>query len=78
MTFSLYDFRLSDFQTFRHNAFPIKNIVGFRGDLYFDTSMPEGTPRKLLNIQVLKNNGWFPSIDLKKGIFIFYDNYKKL
>jgi GDP-L-fucose synthase len=46
----------------------IKEIVGFQGDLKFDTSKPDGTPRKLLNISRLKSLGWSPKITLTEGI----------
>ena len=46
----------------------IKDIVGFEGDLVFDKSKPDGTPRKLLDITRLKNLGWEPKIGLEEGI----------
>jgi GDP-L-fucose synthase len=49
-------------------AILIKEIVGFQGELKFDTSKPDGTPRKLLNISRLKSLGWSPKISLSEGI----------
>ncbi|RMF57667.1 MAG: GDP-L-fucose synthase, partial [Calditrichaeota bacterium] len=49
-------------------AMLIKDIVGFEGDLRFDTSKPDGTPRKLLDISRLQSLGWQPRISLKEGI----------
>jgi GDP-L-fucose synthase len=46
----------------------IKKEVGFQGDIVFDTSKPDGTPRKLLNIDKLTNLGWCPSTPLEVGI----------
>lgn len=46
----------------------IKEIVGFKGTLKFDTSKPDGTPRKLTDTTKLKNLGWFPKINLEEGI----------
>lgn len=46
----------------------IKDIVGFSGKLEFDSSKPDGTPRKLLDISRLKSLGWSPQISLKEGI----------
>ena len=46
----------------------IKNITGYKGDIKTNTSKPDGTPRKLLDISKLKNLGWQPSIQLKDGI----------
>jgi len=42
--------------------------VGYQGELFFDASRPDGTLRKLMNIDKLKNLGWSSSIDLKIGI----------
>ena len=46
----------------------IQKIVGFEGTVYWDTSKPNGTPRKLLDVEKLKNAGWQSSIELKDGI----------
>ncbi len=50
-------------------------VVGFPGDLVFDTHIPDGTPRKLLDIGRLKNLGWSPGIGLKKGLEATYAWY---
>ena len=42
--------------------------VGYEGQLVFDSSKPDGTPRKLMDINMINTLGWHPSIDLKKGI----------
>jgi GDP-L-fucose synthase len=46
----------------------ICDVVGFDGDLTFDTSMPDGTPRKLLDVTRLRSLGWRPTIELRDGI----------
>ena len=46
----------------------MKNIVGFEGELKFDTSKPDGTPRKLMNVSKLKASGWSYKINLDDGI----------
>ena len=46
----------------------IKEIVGFEGTLKFDTTKPDGTPRKLMDVSKLDALGWKASIELKKGI----------
>lgn len=46
----------------------IKETVGFQGELKFDPSKPDGTPRKLLNISRLKSLGWSPKTTLAEGI----------
>jgi GDP-L-fucose synthase len=57
----------------------ICDVVGFRGELKWDRSKPDGTPRKLLDISRIKNLGWEPTIALRDGIARFYewflDNY---
>ena len=44
------------------------DVVGFGGDLVFDTSKPDGTPRKMLDASKLKSLGWSPRIGLREGI----------
>src|SRR5437762_8701771 len=51
----------------------ICDIVGFDGDLAWDTTKPDGTPRKLLDVTKLKNLGWQPDIPLRDGIARTYD-----
>ena len=46
----------------------VKKIVGFNGTLNFDTSKPDGTPRKLLDVSKLKKAGWHAEIQLNDGI----------
>ena len=57
-------------------AFLIKDIVGFEGDLKFDKSKPDGTPRKLLDVTRLHSTGWKHLIELKNGIIKTYNWYK--
>src|SRR3954454_17660474 len=49
------------------------DVVGFEGELTFDASKPDGTPRKLLDISKLKSLGWEPSIPLREGIARTYE-----
>ena len=58
-------------------ALLIKDIVGFNGDLIFDESKPDGTPRKLLDISKIKNMGWTPKIGFEKGLKQTYKWYKE-
>ena len=46
----------------------IKSELGFSGEIKWDTTKPDGTPRKLLDVSKLKDLGWQPSINLKEGI----------
>lgn len=52
----------------RELAILIKNIVGFEGRLRFDSSKPDGTPRKLLNTERMQALGWQPRIELEDGV----------
>jgi len=49
------------------------DVVGFDGELTWDTTKPDGTPRKLLNITKLRTLGWKPSIPLRQGIAQTYE-----
>ena len=53
----------------------IQSVVGFKGSLSFDTSMPDGTPRKLLNVDKMNALGWRATRDLKAGIADTYAWY---
>ena len=46
----------------------VGRTVGFAGRLHFDTSKPDGTPRKLLDTSRLSGAGWRPSISLEQGV----------
>lgn len=50
----------------------VKKITGYEGTLHFDTSKPDGTPRKLLDVSKLHNLGWKPSIGFEEGIRSVY------
>ncbi len=62
--------------TVRDLAYIIGDVVGFKGNLSFDTSKPDGTPRKLLDSSKIEKIGWKSSISLKKGIQMTYDWFK--
>lgn len=55
-------------------ALLIKKTVGYQGEIKHDLSKPDGTPRKLMNVDKLKNAGWTAKINLEKGISSVYDN----
>src|SRR5947208_544743 len=55
----------------------ICDVVGFEGNLAWDTTKPDGTPRKLLDITKLRNLGWQPTIPLREGIAQTYDWFLK-
>ncbi|PTQ51394.1 MAG: GDP-L-fucose synthetase [Brockia lithotrophica] len=53
----------------------IADVVGFRGRIVYDTSKPDGTPRKLLDVSKLTALGWRPKISLREGIRQTYEWY---
>jgi GDP-L-fucose synthase len=53
----------------------IREIVGWRGRFIFDTTRPDGTPRKLLDVSKLTALGWVPQIELKEGLSQTYAWY---
>jgi GDP-L-fucose synthase len=59
-------------------ALLVKKIVGFEGDLQFDSSKPDGTPKKLMDSSRLRAMGWVPKIDLEGGITETYNHVKHL
>jgi len=61
--------------TIRELAEMIAGVIGFKGKLRFDTSKPDGTPQKLLDVSRLNNLGWQAKISLEEGIRRTYDWY---
>ena len=61
--------------TIRELAELIGEVVGYKGELKFDTSKPDGTPRKLLDVTRIHEAGWRHNIELKEGLQIIYDYY---
>ena len=59
--------------TIRELAETVCDVLGFQGDLVFDTSKPDGTPRKLLDMTKLFGLGWRPKIPLREGIRDTYE-----
>lgn len=53
----------------------IREVVGYEGKIEYDTSMPDGTPRKLLDSTKLFSMGWRPSIGLREGLLQTYQDY---
>lgn len=59
-------------------ALIIKKVVGFKGELKFDSSKPDGTPRKLMDVSKLHALGWKHQIELEKGIQKVYNEVKNM
>lgn len=62
-------------QTIRELAEMIQDVVGFRGELAFDTSKPDGTPRKVLDTSRINALGWRPKVRLRDGIESAYREF---
>ena len=61
--------------TIREMAETMKKVVGFKGELTYDPTKPDGTSRKLIDVSLLTNMGWKYNIDLEKGLDITYKWY---
>ncbi|MCI6119620.1 MAG: GDP-L-fucose synthase, partial [Prevotella sp.] len=53
----------------------ITQTVGFEGTVEFDSSKPDGTPRKLIDVQKLHSLGWTHKIDIEEGVQKLFDWY---
>lgn len=61
----------------RQLATMVQSIVGHKGQINWDTSMPDGTPRKLMDISKLKSCGWRPEIGLNEGVLKTYKVFRE-
>ena len=55
----------------------IAEAVDYEGEICFDTSKPDGAPRKLIDSAKLRLLGWSPTIDLRNGIQLAYADFRK-
>ncbi len=63
--------------TIKELAEIIRNVIGYKGEFRFNSTKPDGMPRKLLNVDKINNLGWKAKTDLKKGIKLTYQNFLK-
>ena len=63
--------------TIRELAETIGKIVGYQGNIKFDSTKPDGTPRKLMDSSRLNKLGWRPTIELVQGLKLAYDDFLK-
>lgn len=63
--------------TIRELAETVMHVVGFEGEIVFDRSKPDGTPRKLLDVSRMKEHGWTAQTGLKDGIALAYADFRK-
>ena len=61
--------------TIRELSEVVKRIVGFSGEIVWDKSKPDGTPRKLMDSSRLFALGWKPQVDLETGIRLAYEDF---
>ncbi len=64
--------------TIKDLALLVKKIVGYTGELKFDTTKPDGTPRKLMDVSKLHSFGWKHKISLEEGITSVYNEVKNI
>jgi GDP-L-fucose synthase len=55
----------------------VKDVVGYSGELTFDTSKPDGTPRKLLDCSKIHTLGWKHRVTMREGLEIAYGDFVK-
>ena len=63
--------------TIQELAETMAEVVGYKGQIIFDATKPDGTPRKLMNVDRLKELGWTASISLKEGLAGTYQWFLK-
>jgi len=56
-------------------AMLIKNVIGYNGEIKFDTTKPDGTPRKLMDVSKLHGKGWKHTVELPEGIKMAYQDF---
>ena len=53
----------------------VAEVIGYTGEIKWDTTKPDGTPRKLLDVSKLNNLGWKYKVELKEGIKLAYEDF---
>lgn len=74
---SLVNIGVGDDVTIRELAEAAQSVVGYEGEVVFDSTKPDGTPRKLLDVSLLKSLGYEAKVTLLDGIRLAYDDYLK-
>jgi GDP-L-fucose synthase len=64
-------------RTIKELADLVREVVGFKGEIAWDTSKPDGTPRKLLDVSRIRALGWKPNVDLERGLGEVYQWFVK-
>lgn len=63
--------------TIKELSYLVKDVIGFQGDIYFNTDKPDGTPKKLSDVSKLKELGWVYKTPLREGLERTYAEYVK-
>lgn len=77
LTEGLYNVGTGEDISIRAVAEMVMKVVGFQGSLIFDSSKPDGSPRKWLNVDKMRSLGWEAKVSLEKGIAQSYEDYSK-
>lgn len=63
--------------TIRELAETVKRVVGYQGEIVWNKDMPDGTPRKLTNVEKLHELGWIHKVELEEGVALAYQWFKE-
>ena len=63
--------------TIHELAEQVAQVVGYEGAIRFDTSKPDGTPRKLMDSSKLQQLGWQAHVELEQGLHLAYQSFKQ-
>lgn len=74
----LYNIGTGTDVTIRELAEIVMEVVGFQGKMNFDSTKPDGTPRKLLDVSRMETLGWTHKVDLKAGVQLTYEDFRSL
>jgi GDP-L-fucose synthase len=55
----------------------VGRVIGYTGQIDFDSTKPDGSPRKLMSSTLLKTLGWNPKVDIEEGLSIAYQDFLK-
>jgi GDP-L-fucose synthase len=75
LTEGIFNIGTGEEVTIRELAETVMTVVGFQGEITFDASKPDGTPRKLLSVEKLRKLGWQAQTKLKEGIGKAYQDF---
>jgi GDP-L-fucose synthase len=64
--------------TIRELAETIQHVVGYQGDIEFDTAKPDGTPRKLMDVSRLHSLGWKAQTGFREGLAVAYQDFQSV